>query len=90
MISRSSHVDPLEDSMLRTDIIGHRSASAVAARRDVFGLVWARLESALVAAAQAWIVRRDERLLMEKPDDLLKDIGIGRGDIPRAVREGRL
>lgn len=76
--------------MLRTDVIGHRSGSAVAARRDVFGHVWARLELALLAAAKAWIVRRDERLLMEKPDDLLKDIGIGRADIPRAVREGRI
>jgi uncharacterized protein YjiS (DUF1127 family) len=75
--------------VLRTDIIDHRSGSAVAARRDVFGQVWARLESAFRAAATAWIVRRDERALMEKPDDLLKDIGIGRGDIPRAVREGR-
>lgn len=43
----------------------------------------------LVAATKAWIARRDERILMQMPNYLLKDIGIGRADIGRAVRQGR-
>jgi len=75
--------------MLRTDIIGNRSGFPAALRYAV-GRFGARLASALVAAAQAWVAYRDERILMEKPDELLKDIGIGRADVPRVVREGRI
>jgi len=42
----------------------------------------------LTAAVRAWTIRRDERILEAMPDHELKDIGIGRGDIARAVRQG--
>lgn len=44
----------------------------------------------LNAGLQGWIVRRDTRRLMEMPDHLLDDIGLGRADIVRAVRSGRV
>jgi uncharacterized protein YjiS (DUF1127 family) len=43
----------------------------------------------LATAMTLWIIRRDERMLLEMPDHQLKDLGIGRADIPRVVREGR-
>jgi uncharacterized protein YjiS (DUF1127 family) len=43
----------------------------------------------LGTAMTLWIIRRDERMLLEMPDHQLKDLGIGRADIPRVVREGR-
>jgi uncharacterized protein YjiS (DUF1127 family) len=75
--------------MLYTDVIGNRSGSTTAALRDAFDRFRARLEPTLVAATKAWIARRDERILMQMPDYLLKDIGIGRADIRRAIRQGR-
>jgi uncharacterized protein YjiS (DUF1127 family) len=75
--------------MLQAAVIAHRSGSPIARLRDVPGRVWARLRTALAAGAQAWSARRAERILLEMPDHLLKDIGIGRSNIPRAVRQGR-
>jgi len=75
--------------MLRADVITDRSGSPVSPLRDMFGRLWARLRTALVAGAQAWIARRAERHLMELPDYLLKDIGIARSEIRHAVRQGR-
>jgi uncharacterized protein YjiS (DUF1127 family) len=75
--------------MSHTDVIGNRSGSTAAALRDAFDRFRTRLEPKLVAATKAWIARRDERILMQMPDYLLKDIGIGRADIRRAVRQGR-
>lgn len=75
--------------MLRADAIADRSGFPTAAPRDISGRVWARVRPLLVAGAQAWIARRAERHLMEMPDHLLKDIGLARSDIRRAVRWGR-
>ena len=75
--------------MLQADVIANRSGSPITALRDLSGRVWALLRPALVAGAQAWAARRDERILMEMPDHLLKDIGLGHSDIRRAVRQGR-
>jgi uncharacterized protein YjiS (DUF1127 family) len=75
--------------MSHTDVIGNRSGSIAAALRDAFDRFLARLEPALVIATKVWIARHDERILMQMPDYLLKDIGIGRADIRRAVRQGR-
>lgn len=33
--------------------------------------------------------RRDEALLLGKPDHILRDIGIGRSEIPSVVRRGK-
>jgi len=76
--------------MPHADVIAHRSRSTAATLGDVCGHVRAPLQAALVAATKMWIARRDERILMRLPDYLLKDIGIGRADIWRAVRYGRV
>ena len=73
--------------MLHADAIADRSGFPTAAPRDISGRVWARVRPLFVAGAQAWI--RAERHLMEMPDHLLKDIGLARSDIRRAVRRGR-
>jgi uncharacterized protein YjiS (DUF1127 family) len=75
--------------MPQTDVIANRFGSPAPALRSAFGRLCARLQPALTARARAWTARRAERILMEWPDYLLKDIGIGRADIPRAVRQGR-
>jgi uncharacterized protein YjiS (DUF1127 family) len=38
--------------------------------------------------AQAWVQHRDERLLQSMSDTQLRDLGISRGQIYRAVRDG--
>ena len=75
--------------MLQAAVIANRSGSLLTTLRDVSGRLWARLRTALAAGIQAWSARREERHLMEMPDYLLKDIGLGRSDIPFAVRQGR-
>lgn len=40
----------------------------------------------LQAGRERWIARRDEHILLQKSEQELKDIGIGRADIHRAVR----
>jgi uncharacterized protein YjiS (DUF1127 family) len=78
----------LEDIMPHTDLIANRLGLPIASLRSVFGPFWARVQPALAAAAKAWDARRAERVLMEMPDHLLKDIGVARADIRRAVRQG--
>jgi uncharacterized protein YjiS (DUF1127 family) len=75
--------------MLQTIVIPNRSASFTTTLRDASGGARARLLTLLAVGVQAWIVRRDARQLMEMPDYLLKDIGIGRSEISNAVRQGR-
>jgi uncharacterized protein YjiS (DUF1127 family) len=75
--------------MLQTPVIPNRSVSPTTTLRDTSSRAWAGLRTTLAAGVRAWIARRDERDLMEMPDYLLKDIGIGRGEIPSAVRQGR-
>jgi len=75
--------------MLQTTVIPNRAVSSTATFRDASGRAWVRLRRTLAAGVQAWIARRDERQLMEMPDYLLKDIGIGRSEISSAVRQGR-
>jgi uncharacterized protein YjiS (DUF1127 family) len=41
------------------------------------------------AVAQAYWLRRDTRQLMAYGDAMLHDIGVGRGEVERAVRAGR-
>jgi uncharacterized protein YjiS (DUF1127 family) len=79
----------MEDIMLYADVIDHRSGLPTSARRGVPGRILARVRSLIVAAAQARIARRAERHLIELPDHLLKDIGVSRSGIRRAVRQGR-
>jgi uncharacterized protein YjiS (DUF1127 family) len=76
--------------MQHTDAIAHRSVTPIAPLCDLFGRFWAWPAAALALCAKARSTRRDEEALMEMPEYLLKDIGIARADIPRAVREGRL
>jgi uncharacterized protein YjiS (DUF1127 family) len=75
--------------MLHTTVIHNRSVSPITTLRDASGRAWAGLRTTLAAGVRAWIARCDERHLMEMPDYLLKDIGIGRGEIPSAVKQGR-
>lgn len=75
--------------MLQTTVIPNRSVSLTTTLRDAPGRAWARLRTLLAGGVQAWIARRDERQLMEMPDYLLKDVGIGRSEISSAVRQGR-
>ncbi len=75
--------------MLRTTVIPDRAASPATTLCDAPGRVWAGLRATIAARARTWIARRDARLLMEMPDYLLKDIGIGRSQISSAVRQGR-
>jgi uncharacterized protein YjiS (DUF1127 family) len=51
--------------------------------------LFAWVHRTLATATTLWINRRDERMLQEMPDHQLKDLGIGRADIARVVREGR-
>jgi uncharacterized protein YjiS (DUF1127 family) len=76
--------------MPHTDVIAPRSGFSAAAIGETFAIFGARLRLALVGAAKAWNARRAERALMEMPDHLLKDIGIGRAGIRQAVRQGRI
>jgi uncharacterized protein YjiS (DUF1127 family) len=75
--------------MLQITVTPNRSVSPITTLRDVSGRAWAALRTALAAGVRAWIAGRDERHLMEMPDYLLKDIGIGRSEVPNAVRQGR-
>jgi uncharacterized protein YjiS (DUF1127 family) len=75
--------------MLQATVIADRPGFPISAPRGTSGRVWAHVRPLLVAATRACIARRAERVLMEMPDHLLKDIGIGRSDIRRAVRHGR-
>jgi uncharacterized protein YjiS (DUF1127 family) len=75
--------------MLQITVTPNRSASPTTTLRDASGRIWAGLRTALAAGVQAWVARRDERQLLEMPDYLLKDIGIGRSQISGAVRHGR-
>jgi uncharacterized protein YjiS (DUF1127 family) len=50
---------------------------------------WRLLRLAWITATEYWAARCAERLLMEKSDSELKDMGVRRDDIPRVVREGR-
>ena len=75
--------------MLQATVILNRSVSPTTTLRDASGRAWARLRTTLAAGVRTWIARRDERHLMEMPDYLLKDIGIGRSEISSAVRQGR-
>jgi uncharacterized protein YjiS (DUF1127 family) len=75
--------------MLQITVTPNRSVSPITTLRDASGRAWAGLRTALTAGVRAWIARRDERYLMEMPDYLLKDVGIGRSEIPGAVRQGR-
>jgi uncharacterized protein YjiS (DUF1127 family) len=79
-----------EEIMQHTDVIAHRSVTPIAPSRDLFGRFWAWPAAALAFITKAWTTRRNEEALMEMPDHLLKDIGIARADISRAVREGRI
>lgn len=76
--------------MLQTTVIPNRSVSPITTLRDASGRALAGLRTTLAAGVRALIARRDERHLMEMPDYLLKDIGIGRSEIPSAVRQGRI
>lgn len=76
--------------MLQITVIPNRSVSTITTLRDASGRAWAGLRTTLAAGVRGWIARRDERHLMEMPDYLLKDIGIGRSEIPSAVRQGRI
>ena len=76
--------------MQHTDVIAPRSGAPGATSRDFFGRFLALAAAVLAFCTKAWTTRREEEALMEMPDYLLKDIGIARADIPRAVREGRI
>ena len=75
--------------MLQTTVIPNRSVSPISTIRDASGRALAGLRTTFAAGLRGLIARRDERQLMEMPDYLLKDIGIGRSEIPSAVRQGR-
>ena len=49
---------------------------------------WAR--QLLTAGMRLWIVRCDERILLQAPTHQLRDIGIDRADFSRAVRSWRV
>jgi len=62
--------------MTDTDTITRRFSHPAAASLDLVERCHAQLRAAFLAVAEAWIVRRDARLLMEMSDHILKDIGI--------------
>jgi uncharacterized protein YjiS (DUF1127 family) len=89
MIPPDHDLKPWRTSMLHSDAIADRSGFPTFARRGASGRVGARVRRLLVAAVRTWIARHAERHLRELPDHLLKDIGVARSDIRRAVRQGR-
>lgn len=66
--------------------LGHGQRSAAATARP---LLPAMLAGALTALARAYRMRRDTRQLLAFSDHMLSDLGLGRGEIGRAVRVGR-
>jgi uncharacterized protein YjiS (DUF1127 family) len=62
-------------------------------RGHVDSTLWARSREGLAHAAAAvarWHrLRHDTRRLMALDDRLLRDVGLGRGEVERAVRGGR-
>ena len=63
------------------------------AREPAVPTIWARSREGLAHAAAAvarWHrLRRDTRRLMALDDRMLRDVGLGRGEVERAVRGGR-
>jgi len=76
--------------MQHTDFIAHRSGTTIATFRDLFGRFRAWSAATLAFSTNAWTTRRDAEALVEMSDHQLKDIGIARADIPRAVWKGRI
>jgi uncharacterized protein YjiS (DUF1127 family) len=58
--------------------------------RELWARLAARIARLLSTAIQEYQARRAIRRLMEFDDRLLRDIGVGRGEIERVVRSGRL
>jgi uncharacterized protein YjiS (DUF1127 family) len=80
----------LEETMshaVSNELPSSRSGSAI---RSVIDAAAAWIRSTLAAAVKLWIARRDERILMQAAAHQLRDLGIERADIRRAVRTGRL
>jgi uncharacterized protein YjiS (DUF1127 family) len=74
---------PRETAVLTSSIL-QRSHDDAAKARLLAGL------ARLTAAARRWYqLRRDTRQLSAFSDHLLRDIGLGRGEIERAVKDGR-
>jgi uncharacterized protein YjiS (DUF1127 family) len=48
-----------------------------------------RIITMLRAVGRRWRARRDAARLSQYPDQMLKDIGVSRGEIESAVRHGR-
>jgi uncharacterized protein YjiS (DUF1127 family) len=63
--------------------IGRRPA---AVRRTPFGPVADAISACWNAMVRHRATRRDEHFLLSQPDYILRDIGIGRGEIESAVR----
>jgi len=66
------------------------SRRPAAARRTPLAPVADVIAACWTAMVRQRSVRRDEYFLMSQPDYILRDIGIGRGEIESAVRGRRL
>jgi uncharacterized protein YjiS (DUF1127 family) len=75
-----------EVKMSRTELA---SPVAVEPDRPALRTLPDRLRRAWLEARSRWAARRDRRHLMELPDEMLRDIGLGRSEIDSAVRSGR-
>jgi uncharacterized protein YjiS (DUF1127 family) len=65
---------------------GARIAGSESSLRIATARIGAGARRLLATAVERWIARRDERILLQKSEQELKDIGLGRADVRRAVR----
>jgi uncharacterized protein YjiS (DUF1127 family) len=65
------------------------SRRPAALRRTPLGRIAGALAAAWRTVARHRAMRRDEYFLLSQPDYILRDIGIGRGEIETAVRGRR-
>jgi len=80
---------PMEEIMSHTVLAEARPGHPEGAGQRLLGRFASKVRLLVVAFVNAWIARRDARILGEMPDDRLKDLGIGRTDIARVVWRGR-
>jgi uncharacterized protein YjiS (DUF1127 family) len=79
---------------MSTQAITHEHPWPYRAARELAGpSLWARSREGLAHAAvtvSRWRrLRRDARRLMAFDDRMLRDVGLGRGEVERAMRGGR-
>ena len=76
-------------STMTFDTASIRTVPAIRRRRPLALKILAGLSVAATMLAREWRIRKAAWQLEEMPDHMLSDIGLARGDIDYALRNGR-